>query len=430
MKVSKKTLEWCFAIFMFAFFAYTLMGVDYLIQPFYTHKNIWILATICLTLFAFLHLTRATLSNRTSADLLILIAVVYIGTWNNQHIANGEVFTYIHFVAVILGYFVFKQSDRWIPALIALWKFIGVVYGIGTIVSYFVPSFYSGVIVPAYSGIGYKMMQFYNSGCISGITAHYTTNGVYLQIGVGVYLCSLLLNDNDSKERKPISDWIGLGITLFALLLCGKRAHLIFSIAAFVAVYYFYNIKRKWKRITKIVFAALVSIVCLVVLAQFVPQVLTFYNRIIESSQSGDLLNGRDELYAVAYTGFFSSPLVGHGWSWYSYNNMVFGANNDAHNVYIQLLCDGGVIGETLFCTLFIVFLYRAISLLKKIKLERTANAANRFDETCVAVALYHEVFFLLYCTSGNPLYDFHCYFTYFISLSIIEVFQYKLCRN
>ena len=49
----------------------------------------------------------------------------------------------------------------------------------------------------------------------------------------------------------------------------------------------------------------------------------------------------------------------------------------------------------------------------------------SREEVLFVSIALYHQFFFLMYCTSGNPLYDFNCYYTFFVSVALIEAIKY-----
>ena len=67
--------------------------------------------------------------------------------------------------------------------------------------------------------------------------------------------------------------------------------------------------------------------------------------------------------------------------------------------------------------------IFRAIKLLKDARLQRII--LSREEVLFVSIALYHQFFFLMYCTSGNPLYDFNCYYTFFVSVALIEAIKY-----
>lgn len=412
------------SVFMISFYAYTMMGIDYVIKPYYAYKTLWLYASILMLIMTFFITQRGHITlNVTLPDILIAGTVLLMLIWNNYDFQNNEYFRFIGYLMVIIAYYIFKQRDAWIHIMVKAWRFVGVFYAIGTIWVFIMPSAYENIIYPLYKEIMvHDLLQFYRDGCISGITAHYTTNGIYLQLGFGVLACACFLHEK--KEKIKISTYIMFAMVTFALLITGKRAHLFFAIAAFVATYYVFNVQKKWKRITKIIFAGIAAFIALFVIAQFVPEVLTPFMRLISGIEEGNLSNGRDAMQVIALAGFISSPIAGNGWDWFPYHNTLFGGGDFAHNVYKQLLCDTGIIGTALFVSLFAVCLFRAFTLLKNAKLERVELTKEQIMFLCIAV--YNQVFFLLYCTSGNPLYDTNCYLTYFCSIAIVEILRGK----
>ena len=169
-----------------------------------------------------------------------------------------------------------------------IWSFVGTLYALGTIWVYLMPSAYKNIIYPMYKNIMvHDLWKFYQDGCISGITAHYTTNGIYLQVGAGVLACMIFLHEKN--EKVSWLRYLQFVIVMFALLITGKRAHLFFGVAAFLIVYYIYNVNKKWKRIVKIIFGILVAILILGILSQFVPQTMSAINRMIAGVESGDV---------------------------------------------------------------------------------------------------------------------------------------------
>ena len=177
-----------------------------------------------------------------------MLLVMFI--WNNQDFVHGEYRRIIQYVGVILLYFVLKQSCDWFGIIFKIWSFVGTLYALGTIWVYLMPSAYKNIIYPMYKNIMvHDLWKFYQDGCISGITAHYTTNGIYLQVGAGVLACMIFLHEKN--EKVSWLRYLQFVIVMFALLITGKRAHLFFGVAAFLIVYYIYNVNKKWKRIVK-----------------------------------------------------------------------------------------------------------------------------------------------------------------------------------
>ncbi len=67
-----------------------------------------------------------------------------------------------------------------------------------------------------------------------------------------------------------------------------------------------------------------------------------FLNKILRLSQSGNVSNGRTELFEYAWKEFLKNPILGHGISTMYYNSRGLGSY--AHNFILQLLYDGGFV--------------------------------------------------------------------------------------
>ena len=90
---------------------------------------------------------------------------------------------------------------------------------------------------------------------------------------------------------------------------------------------------------------------------------------------------------------------------------------SDVHNVFLQVLTETGIIGFLLFS---IMTLYSLFSTYRKIKLTiKFKHKKNHFSLTLLTLSLYIQLFFLLYCITGNPLYDTSFLLTYFFGLAM-----------
>ena len=73
----------------------------------------------------------------------------------------------------------------------------------------------------------------------------------------------------------------------------------------------------------------------------------------------------------------------------------------DAHNVYLQVLAETGLLGFTLFIacigTTFLTT-YRVI--------QASDRVESQFDRTAALYSFMYQVYFILYCATGNCLYD------------------------
>ena len=156
-------------------------------------------------------------------------------------------------------------------------------------------------------------------------------------------------------------------------------------------------------------YAALTMVPMALPLAILLASLMTFGNL---GESDVDITTGRVDFWKVAIQQFKENPILGIGWKAF-WHFEFFGANYDVHNIYLQLLCEVGIVGSILFYLLFVMALYRAIKIVIR----------KNIDEKYKKVALFsvfYQVFFLLYGITGNPLYDASFYIMYFISIALI----------
>ena len=86
-----------------------------------------------------------------------------------------------------------------------------------------------------------------------------------------------------------------------------------------------------------------------------------------------------------------------------------------AHDVYLQLLAETGIIG-------LVLFLVPAVSTLVVAMRRSVAHRGEKpyEDSFCLWACVGAQIFFLVYCFSGNPLYDPQCYIPYFMSCVVV----------
>ena len=122
-------------------------------------------------------------------------------------------------------------------------------------------------------------------------------------------------------------------------------------------------------------------------------------------------------MWAYAKDMFLDRPLFGYGVGSYNIycNNMgYFSGALHAHNIYIQMLAETGIVGFMLFMVAFISSLLKTVEITRKTMM--TSN--NSTLKVIILFSLYMQLFFLLYGFSGNPLYNFTQLFVYFIGIN------------
>jgi hypothetical protein len=231
---SKVGTFWAFIAMLFLllnpfFFSFTYIPV--VSRTFSVLSLISILIVIVL-MYSKLIKTRFAL---TGTELLWLYGFVPI-LMNNFDIrggAYGWLFSYVIIIAFLL---LSKFDSCWIKPFMSLLVMIGFFYAVCTIWFYFSPDLYLNHVINLFpSKYFYILKYWYNNGFMSGLTTHYSTNGMYLAIACGISFCNIF-----NENKKGVIKIIFFFVTLVALLLTGKRAHLIFTVMAMFAVYYLY----------------------------------------------------------------------------------------------------------------------------------------------------------------------------------------------
>ena len=298
---------------------------------------------------------------------------------------------------------------------------LDIVYAIVTVICFLNPQVYLNYFVNLFPESTSRLTRtYYRSGGIAGLTSHYSTNGMFLAIG---FLISVSQFYKRKKKAVPFAI-----LFLIALLMCGKRAHVIFSLASLFVLYYCSQVKKgclsRWGKILGMLFL----VGCIVtILYSVAPGLFVFLERFQIEFNDGDVSNGRFKLWRIAGSYFRKNPILGVGWKHFQKLVTQFGYSPgiyDAHNIYLQLLCETGVFG---FITYVIWFAGMAV---KSYNLYTKSIYTNTFEKYLISFSLAYQTFFLLYGLTGNPLYELYTFIPYFISCAITIQYseQFNLC--
>lgn len=303
-----------------------------------------------------------------------------------------------------------------------------IIHAVCTIVLRFTPDFYISRIAPLFPQRTDQLIKLYRAGEMAGLTSHYSVNGVFLVTGL-MMTFSMFFAGNRSLKNK-----LYILVFLIALLLTGKRGQLVFGLFALFILYYIWQMQRgknfanKWLRVLGFV---LVFLVILVLISEYIPALAIGLQRIQVSLETGDLDHGRYEIWNLAFQQVKNSPVFGIGWGAFKSNiSAALGSSRlyDVHNVYLQLLCETGIVGLVLFLFFFVYCLFHAFSVYSRILAMPDMGYSDRYF---AGFSLVYQIFFLLYCMTGNPLYDLFCYIPYFmccgVTLYYVTVFHKKM---
>ena len=292
----------------------------------------------------------------------------------NQHIVHHNYWSTIRWclAVIIMVMASLKPSgNRGVMRIILLFSLVHVT---ATWVLYFAPTLYERL---------YKLWGYWPSGTEhdfqvyrAGITNNYSRNtlgqlpALYLMAATIIVILLTKGMMTRYNAGRILAAAAAAAVTLGALLLTAKRS----GVAA----------------------------------SRFVPPLQLIINRFLELGKDTSTTN-RIKMWKLALEMFARHPLIGNGWESFKYEYYVnLSARTgsmydylDAHNVYLQLLAETGILGLSLFLTCIGTTFLTTYSVIKA-----RDRISSQFDRAAVLYSFMYQVYFILYCATGNCLYD------------------------
>jgi len=411
MKIGKKTLQIYVGMFIICLFSFTT-GLHEVV--FGGLNN----AILVLLLGVLLVWDRkiSFFNDYLSLGSILLVAIMLSNNQDNKNLGTFFVYGSLAFILAWVFFILTKKDSKWHKPFFKFCLCFGIFHSLCTWMFRLIPSFYTSKIIPIFGQWSDSMLKQFKNGWAPGLAPSYSANAVYLAFGFCCAVGVLIIE----KKRK---NYIPVLICISALLLTGKRSQLLAAVFSFILMYYFYNSDAKNTRLFKICGIMITAFVVFDVASQFVPELANFINRFYQTAKMGDVSLGRTTRFAEAWIVFLRNPIFGIGWNGSSY---FFAQNNysfiNVHNIYIQLLCETGLVGSMIYFSFFIYNLLLSIRIVKRIKSEKL----SQIEKAIICSAFMIEVFFLLYGITGNSLYDFQTLFPYLASCEIIIYYSKK----
>lgn len=195
------------------------------------------------------------------------------------------------------------------------------------------------------------LLSAHLAGYSTGLTNHYSTNGMYIAITAGAYVGMAIY----SQEKRLGKRWVPAGIAVFGLMLTAKRAHFLFGTTAIIAAYTLCSRRVIRNRFLKLLVILVVMLTCMYILS------LYFYDNVGIFERLNRTINGsyaaysreaysRDTLSQISLNIWRDNRLLGIGWDGYKYRYLQsYGTMLNGHNTYLQLLAETGVLGAGTF---------------------------------------------------------------------------------
>lgn len=261
-----------------------------------------------------------------------------------------------------------------------------------------------------HAGVREAVFGQFESGAYFGLAKECAAAAFVLNVGLATVFAELF----SSAKIRMISV---LQILLFlpALLLTVKRTLYICPLVILLIFIFLTKISR-----TKIKYALCVTagIGGLAVLSACIPQVGGMYQKLISSFLITPE-NNRFMLASKALEIFLKKPVFGSGFG--TYNQIVYDAGlyyndgmweNHAHNVYLQVLCENGIVGFILLFTPVIMFTFLSI---KHLRSAHCSPSGRYF----LLFALYIQLLCFLYSCTGNVLFNTEQIYTWIFAMAV-----------
>ena len=240
-----------------------------------------------------------------------------------------------------------------------------------------------------------------------------------------VVLVEIRINKYLTNKTINRADWIELVVYIYCLVSTGKRYILLSMLTVTMVIMIISSIDNGVEIIQTVIIG--ISAVLLVAVIS-----LWFYKMFGETNSLGrwgatftGLSTGEDvtsnrSLWAV----FMAEWGQDHKWfgiGWESFRKRIidvgyFGVPN-GHNCFKQIKCETGYVGEAIFISLLIVSWVKAISNMIK----TVVNRFNRDYFIPSGIGLSLVTMFILYCASGNAIYDSYAYAYFFLGIVFID---------
>lgn len=380
----------------------------------------------CVIMGTFLIVIASVLKNsmqlRFSKQMMLWLLMAVLSVFRNVEMANGVIDTEIIWLCYLLASIFLTNHFDWQENAIKYINVWGGIHVFSTLILFIFRELYSMV----YNIWGYfpnGTDGIYN-GYRAGITTHYSQNAMYIVFVLIVAACSYFCKEKKERTR---TEFLWLIMVVVALMLTAKRAHLVFGIISIIIVYYYMNTTRKSVKIIRMAGGVFMGLIAIILLYICMPSFFeTILGRFLDNGYE-DITSGRLPMWKLAITLFIRNPIFGVGWGGYKYyyREYIWGGWNiktsllNTHNVYLQVLCETGIVGFTIFVYIFYCLLRKVI-----IEVRRGGLSCLKYRKI-LAISLGMICFFLLYSLTGCCLYDltFHIFI---ICMAMLNSIHFK----
>lgn len=323
----------------------------------------------------------------------------------------------LYLLLYVVGYMLIKKrmGNKDFIFIFKFLKYISIILAISILVQVFMPeAFYRFAKNWFYYSNQYDQVVYLGTYVkqYSGIFYEVSFSAIILAIGILIQYVEMIY-----EEKNIIKKIIFVSILYFSIILTGKRSFILIVPFLMLVLYFIYNATR-----IKISTFLISIIIILVILWKFDDILTLIINILGKNTTNGIELSSREKFWNLGFNMFKSNPIIGQGINSYDifFNNS--GIRNikyefaGAHNSYIQLLAEIGIIGFLLYIGGILISLKNAFYYLIS-----KNNSATINDKKNIAISISVLLLLLCYGFTGNVLYQPQQLITFFLFISIIE---------
>lgn len=341
-----------------------------------------------------------------------VLSIMVVMAYSMYSVGNLKAMLY-YGIAILLP-FAFIPEMKLSEKTGKLITWVGLFFAVGCFINFLFPTLFQAVFYPMFTEsaqasleevkgwIGDKMYY-------AGFTSQVGYTSFFLSTAIGTVFC--FRKTIFRKSFLPIEM-----VFFFALLLTGKRGPFLFVLGALTLVYLAEGSTReKFNRMVKICGLVIIGYLALLMISKYteidgIQRILESIQNMIKSGSVSDV--GRNQLHTQAIEYFMESPLFGIGWA--HFKDKFYLRSTHVHCIYLQLLCETGLVGFSVFLCFFAS---RVLATTRMIK--QTRSPISTVENGWIELSLFIQVYFLLYGITGNPLYDAEETIIYFFAIGI-----------
>ena len=389
----------------------SLVGAFGYVGTFYPYSHISIYVQ-CLFLVFFVSYVVKMYARLSIPKIMIALALFMIisSIFLNFQRAYNYLFLILTCTFILSVKLNIRELDiifKWIYA-------IGILYGFTIIWQWLLPGTYYPVlkIVTTEALYNQALNNYANDNAYTGFACESVWACLCTSTSIAINFAYIFFK---KKENNVFRRICMIGIMYFAILLTDRRSFilmipvLMFGIGVFLLL--------KSKRAFFKVAAGGLSIFVLFLLYFFLFDVIS---DVLTGGGSGIQLSKREVYWELALRMFSNHPLIGNGLGSYDvlYRDMSGRILSfaGAHNCYLQMLAEFGVIGTSLFIAVIINMLIKTIRM--------TTICVKERDETIgfyISTALFIQAVFILLALSESPFFLPQALIMYFVFINIVQ---------